>query len=197
MRTNLDYTTDLILYIPVSNFQYFLGWTITKQRIRCLAPGRKAASPNSTLSQSFDHWVTALFVYNIAMYSLSYVCMWGWVSYCIALLWTLLIVPRGYFFCGPFVIFVLCLSCFRVCSLLPCGHMMGKGWPLGSLLWCLIASLSLSNVVSLVRCGTWLYWFLIFAVFLTIELTPCFITVRLTIINRVYAQSSERKVWHS
>ena len=25
------------------------------------------------------------------------------------------------------VIYVLCLSCFRVCSLLPCGHLLGKG----------------------------------------------------------------------
>ena len=59
------------------------------------------------------------------------------------------------------VIYVLCLSCSRVCSLLPCGHQLGKNWPLGSCLWCLIVI-----VVSWVRCGTWLYWFLIFAVFL-------------------------------
>ena len=25
------------------------------------------------------------------------------------------------------VIYVLCLPCFRVCSLLPCGHLLGKG----------------------------------------------------------------------
>ena len=25
------------------------------------------------------------------------------------------------------VIYVLCLSCFRVCSLLPCGQLLGKG----------------------------------------------------------------------
>ena len=66
------------------------------------------------------------------------------------------------------VIYVLCLSCFRVCSLLPCGLLLGKGWPLGSRLWCLIVFLSLSHVVSWVRCGTWLYWFLIFATFLTL-----------------------------
>ena len=36
------------------------------------------------------------------------------------------------------VIYVLCLSCFRVCSLLPCGHLKGKGWPLGSCLWYLL-----------------------------------------------------------
>ena len=29
------------------------------------------------------------------------------------------------------------LSCFRVCSLLPFGHLLGKGSPLGSSLWCL------------------------------------------------------------
>ena len=34
------------------------------------------------------------------------------------------------------VIHVLCLSCFGVCSLLPFGHLLGKGWPLGSQLWC-------------------------------------------------------------
>ena len=34
------------------------------------------------------------------------------------------------------VIFVLCLLCFRVCSMLPCSHLKGKGWPLGSCLWC-------------------------------------------------------------
>ena len=26
------------------------------------------------------------------------------------------------------VIYVLCLSCFCVCSLLPCGYLLGKGW---------------------------------------------------------------------
>ena len=32
-----------------------------------------------------------------------------------------------------FVIYISCLSCFLVCSLQPCGHLLGKGWPLGSL----------------------------------------------------------------
>ena len=70
--------------------------------------------------------------------------------------------------CG---IYVLCLSCFRICSLLFCGHLLGKGWPLGSVLWCLIVSLSLSHVVTWIRCGTWLYWFLIIATFLTLTCT--------------------------
>ena len=65
------------------------------------------------------------------------------------------------FFCLVFVM----LSC--VCLLMPCCHLLGKGWLLGSRLWCLIVCLSLSHVVSWVRCGTWLYRFLIFALFLT------------------------------
>ena len=31
-----------------------------------------------------------------------------------------------------FVIYVSCLSCFLVCSLQPCGHLLRKGLPLGS-----------------------------------------------------------------
>ena len=30
-----------------------------------------------------------------------------------------------------FVIYISCLSCFLVCSLQPCGHLLGKGWTLG------------------------------------------------------------------
>ena len=36
------------------------------------------------------------------------------------------------------VLCVLCFSCFRVCSLLPCSHLLGKGWPLGSCWRCLL-----------------------------------------------------------
>ena len=36
------------------------------------------------------------------------------------------------------IICVVCLSCFRVCLLLPCGHLLGKGCPLGSCWWCLL-----------------------------------------------------------
>ena len=35
----------------------------------------------------------------------------------------------------------LCASVYNV----PCGHLLEKGWPLGSRLWCLIVSLSLSH----------------------------------------------------
>ena len=33
----------------------------------------------------------------------------------------------------------------RVCLHVLCGHLLGKGWPLGSRLWCLTVSLSLSH----------------------------------------------------
>ena len=33
----------------------------------------------------------------------------------------------------------------HVCLFVPCGHLLGKGWPLGSILWCLNVSLSLSH----------------------------------------------------
>ena len=33
----------------------------------------------------------------------------------------------------------------RVCLFVPCCHLLGKGWPLGSRLWCLTVSLSLSH----------------------------------------------------
>ena len=51
------------------------------------------------------------------------------------------------FFCGSFMLFLSCV-CFAfvyVCLLLPCGQTLGKSWPLGSRLWCLILSLLLSH----------------------------------------------------
>ena len=64
------------------------------------------------------------------------------------------------------VIYVLCLSCFRVCSLLPCDHLLGMDWPLGSCLW-RFCHFSLFVTFPCVRCSTWLHRFLIFATFLT------------------------------
>ena len=41
---------------------------------------------------------------------------------------------------------VLCLLCLlRLCLHVLCGHLLGKGWPLGSRLWCLTVSSSLSH----------------------------------------------------
>ena len=45
----------------------------------------------------------------------------------------LLTVPRRCFFLwNVFVINVSCLSCFLVCSFQPCGHLLGKGLTLSS-----------------------------------------------------------------
>ena len=41
--------------------------------------------------------------------------------------------------------FCLVLLCFHARLLMPCGHLLGKGWPLRSRLWCLIVTLSLSH----------------------------------------------------
>ena len=59
----------------------------------------------------------------------------------------LLTVPRRCFLCGSFyVISVLfCYAFMHVCLLMPCGHLLGKVWPLGSRLWCVIVTLSLSH----------------------------------------------------
>ena len=55
--------------------------------------------------------------------------------------------PRRYFFCGSFVFFLsyVCYAFMRVCLFVHCGHLLGKGWPLGSRLLCLTVSLSLSH----------------------------------------------------
>ena len=39
----------------------------------------------------------------------------------------------------------VCYAFLHVCLFVPCGHQLGKGWTLGSSLWCLIVSLSLSH----------------------------------------------------
>ena len=38
-----------------------------------------------------------------------------------------------------------CYAFVRVCLFVPCGHLLGKGWYLGSCLWCITMSLSLSR----------------------------------------------------
>ena len=41
---------------------------------------------------------------------------------------------------------VLCLLCLCVvCLFVPCGHLLGKGWPIGFRFWCITVSLSLSH----------------------------------------------------
>ena len=44
-----------------------------------------------------------------------------------------------------FFLSCVCYAFVRVCLFVPYGHLLGKGWPLGSRLWCLTVSLSLSH----------------------------------------------------
>ena len=44
-----------------------------------------------------------------------------------------------------FFLSCVCYAFVRVCSYVPCGHLLWKGWPLGSRLWCLTVSLLLSH----------------------------------------------------
>ena len=64
-----------------------------------------------------------------------------------------------------FLLSCVCYAFVSDCLYVPCGHLLGKGWPLGSRLWCPTVSLS-HPLVSWVRCGT--YRFLIFAPLLTL-----------------------------
>ena len=44
-----------------------------------------------------------------------------------------------------FLMSCVCYAFVRVCVYVPCGHLLGKGRPLGSRLWCLAVTLSLSH----------------------------------------------------
>ena len=44
-----------------------------------------------------------------------------------------------------FFLSCVCYAFVHVCLYVPCGHLLGKGWSLGSRLWCLTVSLSLSH----------------------------------------------------
>ena len=78
-----------------------------------------------------------------------------WIIFCCyascwSVLWCLVLVASSKLFYWPFqggtsfvdllcFCSVLCLLCFvRVCLYVLCGHLLGKGWPLGSRLWCLL-----------------------------------------------------------
>ena len=44
-----------------------------------------------------------------------------------------------------FFLSCVCYTFVHVCSFVHCGHLLGKGCPIGSRLWCLTVSLSLSH----------------------------------------------------
>ena len=61
----------------------------------------------------------------------------------------------------------VCYAFVCVCLFVPCGHLLGKGWPLGLAFVVSNCEFVTFPLVSWVRCGTWLYRFLIFAPLLT------------------------------
>ena len=79
----------------------------------------------------------------------------------------LLTVPRQYFFCGSFVLFMSCdcqsFASVHCCLVVTCLEGL-TSWLLFVMF---VVVLLLSHVVSWVRCDTWLYPFLIFAISLT------------------------------
>ena len=67
---------------------------------------------------------------------------------------------------------VLCLLCFvGVCLYVLCGHLLGKA-DLLALVCAVFCEFVTFPLVSWVRCGTWLYRFLIFATLLTFIIRP-------------------------
>ena len=75
----------------------------------------------------------------------------------------LLTVPKRYFFCGSFMLFLSCV-CYVWLLIVALWSPAWKGWPLGSRLWFITFPL-----VSCISNGTWLYRFLIFVLFLTLH----------------------------
>ena len=51
----------------------------------------------------------------------------------------------GTSFVDLFFLSCVCYAFVSVCLYVPCGHLLWKGWPIGSRLWCLTVSLLLSH----------------------------------------------------
>ena len=69
----------LMLYVPINNFSVmlgqflvFLGWTITKQRVKCLAQGHKTVTlelklPLYPQSNALVNWATLLLIFTFLL----------------------------------------------------------------------------------------------------------------------------------
>ena len=67
------------------------------------------------------------------------------------------------------LVFVMSLCACICCLYVLCGHLLGKGWPLGSRLWCLLWVCHFPIGI-LGQVWSWLYRFLIFAPLLTLTI---------------------------
>ena len=54
--------------------------------------------------------------------------------------------PCSWSDCFEHFLSCVCYAFVHVCLFVPCGHLLGKGWPLGSRLWRLTLRLSLSHL---------------------------------------------------
>ena len=95
----------------------------------------------------------------------------GTVKHVKALKWIILLnVPRRCFFCGSFLLFMFYVCLYYTILSVPCSLFVTcweRADPLALLCVMFSCVLSLSHMVSRARFGTWLYWFLVFAFFLT------------------------------
>ena len=124
----------------------------------------------------------------------------------LALQYCLLNIPRSFLWI-LYVIYVSCLSCWVVCSLQPCGYLLGKGWPLGTPvydvflcfcyfpIWCLWSGLVLDCIDS------WSYllpYFSCYHALLRVRPVNATITYyRLTHDNVRKRQRTITKTWYS
>ena len=70
-----------------------------------------------------------------------------------------------------FFLSCVCYACVRICLYVPCGHLLGKDWPLGSRLWCITESLLLSHLIGILGQVWYLILsILIFAPLLTLKI---------------------------
>ena len=95
-----------------------------------------------------------------------------------------------------FFLSCVCYSFVRICLYVPCGHLLGKGWP--------YLSFVVSNcefvtfpLVSWVRCGTWLYWFLIFVPLLALGVLKNRLNDTSFRVSKTYVKIEKRPIFNS
>ena len=63
-----------------------------------------------------------------------------------------------------------------------------RGWPLGSFVFCVFICFSVSHMVYPIKCGTWLYRFLIFAFLFTFSQMSYYVRISRNLVFIAYAQ---------
>ena len=164
------------------------GWMYIKWRLQ---PNFRPLAPLVTSSWMFK-WSFCAYVISTKSLVLSQFIQWNTDSDVWGVICYFILKKGLYFFCGPFVFFVGggggCVSCVshafasvHCCLVVTCWE-LADFLPLVGDDYCILL---LSHVVSWVRCGTWLYRFLIFAIFLNLFvwcLFVCFLFICLLLL---------------